>query len=223
MPDSVGLNVVRRLISLLRRRPRSAPRSTVSAASPPGSRSTARRCPEFDRFARSWRRSRSNATLACYVAALDPTSFAPGSGGSSMVASGAAAWANLRVEGLAIDQYAKKTLKFHPDAATLAKAQDVTRERTERRVGECADAPCTGNARAGAGRDADRDAQLRGPRPGGVARPRRQARHDDPADDGVDEEVLRLAHRGLRHDLRERRRRRSDASSRRSPRPRPRA
>jgi hypothetical protein len=74
----------------------------------------------------------SNATLACYVAALDPTSFAPGSGGSSMVASGAAAWANLRVEGIVIEQYAKKTLKFHPSAATLAKAeQSLVSQLTE--------------------------------------------------------------------------------------------
>jgi hypothetical protein len=85
----------------------------------------------------------SNPTLACYVAALDPTSFAPGSGGSTMVASGAAAWANLRVEGIAIDQYAKKTLKFHPDAATLAKAE----ESLEGELGdasESATTPCTG-------------------------------------------------------------------------------
>jgi len=40
-----------------------------------------------------------------------------------MVAGGAAAWANLRVEGIAINEYAAKNLKFHPDAATLAKAQ----------------------------------------------------------------------------------------------------
>lgn len=65
----------------------------------------------------------SSPTLSCYIAALDPTSFAPGSGGASMVAGGAAAWANLRVEGIAIDEYASKTLKFHPDAATLAKAR----------------------------------------------------------------------------------------------------
>jgi hypothetical protein len=86
----------------------------------------------------------SNATLACYVTALDPTSFGPGSGGSSMVASGAAAWANLRVEGLALDAYAKKTLKFHPDAATLAKAE----ESLEGELGDASESqttPCTGS------------------------------------------------------------------------------
>lgn len=65
----------------------------------------------------------SNATLRCYIEALDPTSFGPGAGGASMVASGAAAWANLRVEGVAIDQYASKSLRFHPDATTLSNAQ----------------------------------------------------------------------------------------------------
>jgi len=65
----------------------------------------------------------TNATLGCYISALNPTGFAPGAGGASINASGAAAWANLRVEGIAIDAYAAKTLKFHPDAATLAKAQ----------------------------------------------------------------------------------------------------
>ncbi len=65
----------------------------------------------------------SNATLACYIQALDTTSFGPGAGGASMVAGSAAAWTNLRVEGVAIDQYAAKSLKFHPDATTLAKAE----------------------------------------------------------------------------------------------------
>ncbi|MGB8197665.1 MAG: hypothetical protein WCF25_11735 [Acidimicrobiales bacterium] len=85
----------------------------------------------------------SNATLACYVAALDPTSFSSGAGGSSMVASGAAAWANLRVEGIALDQYAKKNFKFHPNAATLAKAQ----ESLEGQLGDASESqttPCTG-------------------------------------------------------------------------------
>jgi hypothetical protein len=87
----------------------------------------------------------SNATLACYVKALDPTSFSPGSGGSSMVASGAAAWANLRVEGIAIDQAVKKSDNFHPDAATLAKAQEsLEGELTD--ASESQTTPCTGSA-----------------------------------------------------------------------------
>jgi hypothetical protein len=64
----------------------------------------------------------SSTTLQCYLTALDPVSFAPGAG-ATISASGATAWANLRVEGIAIDQYVKTTLKFHPSAATLAKAK----------------------------------------------------------------------------------------------------
>ncbi len=60
--------------------------------------------------------------LQCYVTALDPTSYAPGAGGDSMKASGAAAWTGLRVEGLAIDQYVATRLHYTPDAAALASA-----------------------------------------------------------------------------------------------------
>ena len=87
----------------------------------------------------------SNATLDCYVTLLGSASFAPGAGGASMGASGAAAWANLRVEGLAIDHYATTTLKFHPDAAVLAKARSSL-------LGELSAAsasqstPCTGTS-----------------------------------------------------------------------------
>lgn len=65
----------------------------------------------------------TNSTLDCFISALNPTSLAAGAGGASMNAAGAAAWANLRVEGLAIEHYATTTLKFHPNAATLAQAQ----------------------------------------------------------------------------------------------------
>jgi hypothetical protein len=87
----------------------------------------------------------TNPTLECYVGALDPASFAPGGGGASIAAAGAAAWANLRIEGISIVQYATIALKFHPDAATLAKAQSSLE-------GELSEAsanlttPCTGTA-----------------------------------------------------------------------------
>ena len=87
----------------------------------------------------------SNATLKCYVTALDTAGFAPGAGGASMNASGAAAWANLRVEGLALDQYAKNSLKFHPDAATLAKAQ-ASLESELSQAGASQSKPCTGTS-----------------------------------------------------------------------------
>lgn len=87
----------------------------------------------------------SNPTLSCYIAVLDPTSFAPGAGGASIAASGAAAWANLRVEGIAIDQYAAKNFKFHPDAATLAKAQ-TSLEGELTSASSSASTPCAGTS-----------------------------------------------------------------------------
>lgn len=63
-----------------------------------------------------------NNTLQCFITALSPTSYAPGAGGYSIKATGAAAWSNLRVEGLAISQYVTTTLKHHPSAHELALA-----------------------------------------------------------------------------------------------------
>lgn len=63
-----------------------------------------------------------NDSLQCFITALDPAPFAPGAGGDSIKASGAAAWSNLRVEGLAIEQYVTTTLRYHPDPAELADA-----------------------------------------------------------------------------------------------------
>jgi hypothetical protein len=60
--------------------------------------------------------------LQCYLTALAQRSFASGSGGSSLSASGAAAWTGLRVEGLAIEQYVDRRFHFHPSAAQLAAA-----------------------------------------------------------------------------------------------------
>jgi hypothetical protein len=87
----------------------------------------------------------SNATLDCYVTALNAASFAPGAGGASMNASGAAAWANLRVEGVALDEFATNSLKFHPDAATLAKAQ-TSLESELSAAGASQSTPCTGTS-----------------------------------------------------------------------------
>jgi hypothetical protein len=64
-----------------------------------------------------------NNTLQCFITALSPTSYAPGGGGYSIKATGAAAWTNLRVEGLAIDQYVTKSLKYHPSSQDLALAE----------------------------------------------------------------------------------------------------
>jgi hypothetical protein len=78
-------------------------------------------------------------TLQCYVYALDPTNYAKGAGGDSMKAAGAAAWANLRVEGLEINQYVTQKLKYHPDAAQLAAAKvslesEMTQQASEHSV-----------------------------------------------------------------------------------------
>jgi hypothetical protein len=80
----------------------------------------------------------NNETLQCYIYVLDPTSYAKGAG-ESVKAEGAATWANLRVEGLAINQYVTQELKYHPDAAQLASAKaslesEMTEEATEQTV-----------------------------------------------------------------------------------------
>jgi hypothetical protein len=62
-------------------------------------------------------------SIDCYVTALDPVSYAPGAGGSTVVPAGTAAWANLRVEGIAIVDYVTKYLKFHSTPAMLAQAK----------------------------------------------------------------------------------------------------
>lgn len=87
----------------------------------------------------------TNRTLNCYISKIDPASFAAGAGGASMIASGAAAWANLRVEGLAINNYAATTLKFHPDAAVLASARtSLESELSGASTGSSS--PCPGTA-----------------------------------------------------------------------------
>jgi hypothetical protein len=65
----------------------------------------------------------STPAIDCYITALNPVSYAPGAGGSTIAAGGAAAWANLRIEGIAIVQYVSDHLNFHPTAASLAQAK----------------------------------------------------------------------------------------------------
>lgn len=87
----------------------------------------------------------TNPTLDCYLTLLGASSFAPGAGGASMKASDATAWANLRVEGLAIESYATTALNFHPSASTLAKAQ-VSLESELTQASEGQSTPCSGTA-----------------------------------------------------------------------------
>lgn len=64
-----------------------------------------------------------NKTLECYIDSLDPTTYTVGAGGDSLKASSSRAWVNLRVEGLAINQYVTTRWNYHPDAAQLAAAK----------------------------------------------------------------------------------------------------
>ena len=65
----------------------------------------------------------STPTIQCYVTALDPVSFNAGAGGSSILATGASAWSNLRIEGLAISQYVQRRFHYVPNARDLAAAK----------------------------------------------------------------------------------------------------
>lgn len=64
----------------------------------------------------------STPVLQCYLSALSSANYGPGAGGSTVAASAAASWTNLRVEGLAIEQYVHTTLHYQPNAADLALA-----------------------------------------------------------------------------------------------------
>ena len=64
----------------------------------------------------------SNTTLECYINALAPATYTSGAG-ASVAMTGATAWANLRVEGLAIEHYVRTYLKFHPTSSVLAQAK----------------------------------------------------------------------------------------------------
>ena len=86
----------------------------------------------------------SHKTLQCYVEALVPATYTRGAG-TSVAMSGATAWANLRVEGLAIEHFARVNLKFHPTATVLAQAKtSLLSELTQ--VGTNTTTPCTGSS-----------------------------------------------------------------------------
>jgi hypothetical protein len=63
-----------------------------------------------------------NLDLQCYVTALFPTNYGVGAGGDSIKATGAADWTELRLEGLAIDQYVTAHLHYTPSPSDLAAA-----------------------------------------------------------------------------------------------------
>jgi hypothetical protein len=65
----------------------------------------------------------SSSTLDCYLTALSPASYAAGAGTTSVAASGAAAWTNLRVEGMAIENYVTSKFHYVASASDLAQAK----------------------------------------------------------------------------------------------------
>jgi hypothetical protein len=66
----------------------------------------------------------SSTTLQCFLTALAPASYSPGAGASSVVASGAAAWANLRIEGIALENYVASHFHYVATPSDLAQAKN---------------------------------------------------------------------------------------------------
>lgn len=65
----------------------------------------------------------TSKNIQCYLEVIDNVGFAAGGGGFSLTNTGTAAWANTRVEGIAIAQYAAKYLKFKETPSILAQAK----------------------------------------------------------------------------------------------------
>jgi hypothetical protein len=85
-----------------------------------------------------------NNDLQCFITALSLKNYAPGAGGYSIKAAGAAGWANLRIEGMTINQYVTKKWGYHPDAAQLAEAKSsLEGEMTEQATANSLKCPGT--------------------------------------------------------------------------------
>ena len=75
-------------------------------------------------FAGELRAFEANPGLFCYMSSLANTALAQhGAGRDTVTAAGETAWANLRLEGIAIDQYVAVALKHRPTSADLASAK----------------------------------------------------------------------------------------------------
>ena len=63
-------------------------------------------------------------SFQCYLTALYPENWGSGAGGATMAVSGVTAWTNLRIEGLALEQFAAKRfgLKFTPSILASARS-----------------------------------------------------------------------------------------------------
>jgi hypothetical protein len=83
-------------------------------------------------------------TVQCYFSYLEQVGITAGAGGGSLAAAGAAAWSNLRVEGIAIDQFVRAKFHYTPDAAALTSATSSL----EGDLTQAAASHCTGTAAA---------------------------------------------------------------------------
>lgn len=79
-------------------------------------------------FVNELRTIATTPTIQCYLDALSSTSLGAGAGGDTMSASGAATWANLRIEGLSVSQYVRSTFHYQPSARALAQAKSSLEE-----------------------------------------------------------------------------------------------
>lgn len=61
--------------------------------------------------------------IQCYLVQIDPVNYVRGPGTATLAAKGAATWTDLRVEGLAIDQYVSQHFGYHASSADLASAE----------------------------------------------------------------------------------------------------
>ena len=75
---------------------------------------------------------------ACYFEYLVQAGLTNGGGDASITAAGAAAWLNLRVEGLAIVQYVRAKFHYTPDAAArTAATSSLENEMTQAAASHC--------------------------------------------------------------------------------------
>ena len=66
----------------------------------------------------------ASTPLQCFLTALAPASYSSGAGAASVAASGAAAWANLRIEGVALENYVARHFHYVPTSSDLAQAKN---------------------------------------------------------------------------------------------------
>ena len=66
----------------------------------------------------------SSTPLQCFLTVLAPASYSPGAGAKSVAASGAAAWANLRIEGIALENYVVGHFHYVATSSDLAQAKN---------------------------------------------------------------------------------------------------